>query len=206
MDPNSTAAIIDTTGNVDVLRIYTVLLSRLRRNSELCQKQAALHDTKDLTIEELAAKVLDRVKIMRVFDLIGVVEAVSEIKGELEGISNPSEVQHLQEEKSEPKAALEQKVAKRTVVEDSEDEDDNMLFDLDSPPPVITTSPPPNAKLIPQEGSVEASNQGFTVGQTKTSFILVDNLAHVLSPLLKKDYIQGTRILSPYFHLSPEAI
>ncbi|KAI5202180.1 hypothetical protein AUEXF2481DRAFT_7756 [Aureobasidium subglaciale EXF-2481] len=68
-----TATLIDATGNLDVLKLYRNLITRLstRNNDhEANVKQATL--------------TLDRVKIMRVFDFEGVVEGLNELVDELE--------------------------------------------------------------------------------------------------------------------------
>jgi hypothetical protein len=186
--PDSMAAVVDTTGNFDVLRLYALILARLRGSPEIVQADGGT------SVEDLAAKVLDRVKIMRVFDFVGVREAVGEIREELEG----RKASRRQEEKArdepvveeEPLVPEEPSLPKRTVVADSEDEDEDeeMLFDTSTPSaapaPAVQHPPQPETNTTPQEAEPEAT-------PSKTKFILIDNLAQVLNPLLKKDYIQG---------------
>lgn len=201
------AAIIDSTGNLDVLRIYAIILSRLQNDPELRQSQGLIDGPTDLSVEELAAKILDRVKIMRVFDLVGVMEAIGEIRQELEGRSRKPQSQEKTEENSRDTEVQEKpKSVQKTVIADSEDEeDDDMLFDSpksitkqSSAAPVADTATLPDAEPKPPE-KARAETEG------KISFVLIDNLAHVISPLLKKDYIQGMWfVTNMIFHIMLE--
>lgn len=203
---HTTAAIIDTTGNVDVLRIYTLILYRLRNQPGPRQAfQSSLPGGDDLTVEDLAAKVLDRVKIMRVFDVIGVMEAINEIRNELDGTGKRGEVKRKESPTEElvPKREDFPLRQKRTVVADSEDEDDEMLFDVEEPenmdshasfPETETQTensrdaPAPNP--LPTSEKLEETEISST-GVPRTSFILIDNLAHIITPVLRKDYVHG---------------
>lgn len=151
-------------------------------------------------MEDLAAKILDRVKIMRVFDVVGVMEAIGEVKDELEGRTRKSEIK---EEEVKQKDVVEvPKKAQRTVIADSEDEedDDEMLFDIAEGASIKpTASAPPLSPSHPSDAKPEPLEEGDAGKGPRVSFILIDNLAHVLSPLLKKDYVQGTPILKMEF-------
>lgn len=194
--PSSLAAIIDTTGNLDVLRIYSLLITRLRQNSHLLQIQQDAVGSVDLAVDDLAKKILERVKIMRVFDLEGVAEAVEEIGEGLEAKGEDEEMKN-----GEQGGVIEKKslaVPKRkTVIADSEDEDEDdeeMLFD--NPEPNTTPIPPLEVPKNPERSKTpERGEEGVDEG--KVSFILIDNLAHVLNPLLKKDYVHGKPDLLP---------
>ncbi|KAF1935688.1 hypothetical protein EJ02DRAFT_471004, partial [Clathrospora elynae] len=141
----STAAVIDTTGNFDVLKLYTRIVAQLQRSPEILASIRLVSSSEfGYKVEDVAAKVLDRVKIMRVFDFVGVTEAVGEIRDELEG---QRAVNHEKEEWKESVVVEQGWPAtplppRRTVVADSEDEDedDEMLFDAEA---TITTPAPP---------------------------------------------------------------
>ncbi|KAF1934787.1 hypothetical protein EJ02DRAFT_471640 [Clathrospora elynae] len=133
---------------------------------------------------------------MRVFDFVGVTEAVGEIRDELEG---QRAVNHEKEEWKESVVVEQGWPAtplppRRTVVADSEDEDedDEMLFDAEA---TITTPAPPvqEPEPAPTQRPHPKSEKQYQEIQTsgKVKFILIDTLAQVLNPLLKKDYIQG---------------
>lgn len=152
-------AVLDATGGFDVVELFGGVLGGLGGRGE----------------EERARTVLDRVRIMRVFDLEGVGEAVGEVGEGLEGGDEDGEGDVGVGE--EPK---------RTVVADSEDEDDEeMLFDIEAAP--AATNPPHDQKHTPPS--------------PKTKLILLDNLAHVLTPLLKKNAPQGTPPPLPSFQI-----
>ncbi|KAF1996548.1 hypothetical protein P154DRAFT_537911 [Amniculicola lignicola CBS 123094] len=217
--PNEAACVIDTTGNFDVLAIYSGIVSRLRSDSSLFQGLARSTAGQEMAVEDVAAKVLDRLKIMRVFDLVGVMEAVGEIRSELEARQTGDGVRLQAVVKPvlpDPPARERDKVdkgAKERVVADSEDEEDEedeeMLFDLAEQNPTKSTSPPRDSIPTPSQGlhprlpppTISTSNNEDDGTPEKISFVLIDNLAHVLTPLLKKDYIQGTQQLHHnYFH------
>jgi hypothetical protein len=181
-------------------------------------------------VEEAATRVLERVKIMRVFDVLGVVEAVEEIR---DGLQNREEGggEDVKGKKEEDGGVGEEEMGNgserrggRRVVADSEDEDEDgeeMLFDGPEAP---TESSQPRQKDDVEIGTAqqleaerEASEQTdtdttatrprpttsskTTPSEEKVSFILIDNLAHVVSPLLQKDQDQG--MLSLSFSLFP---
>lgn len=200
---NTAAAVVDTTGNFDVLRLYTLIIAQLSRQPAVqASLRSSLKSKPEATIEDLAASVLDRVKIMRVFDFVGVTEAVGEIRDGIEKkdmdptstTKDKKENMHGQESaKGEP--PVEKVQMKRTFVADSEDEDDDedMLFDSDV---AITTTvqpvqdPQPVQTKAPEASHAEAE-------RCNVKLILIDNLAQVLNPLLKKEYIKGTSSYIP---------
>lgn len=136
---------------------------------------------------------------MRVFDLEGVIEAVGEIGEGLEGRreepknSNVGEKSIMNKTKSVPAPAPQ----KKTEIADSEDEDedeDEMLFD--DPQAEHISIIPLEVHAEPERAKTPESMLGsLDMGEdeAKVSFVLIDNLAHVLTPLLKKDYAQGKR-------------
>jgi hypothetical protein len=192
-----------------------------------------------LGADDLAAKALDRVNIMRTFDLVGVMEAVGEVRDELER-RNPQgreeEVEErlgdgpladlpLEEVQRELHTEPEKNLPKRTFVADSDDEEE-MLFDdepafqksktvptaealpieeqdeilfVDGPADERDSTPhPPHTTTTAQVQSPGTRQLKSEIDTTpaKPAFLLIDNLAHVISPLLQKDYAQG-RQFSP---------
>ncbi|KAH7082195.1 hypothetical protein FB567DRAFT_447358 [Paraphoma chrysanthemicola] len=211
--PEGTAAVVDTTGNFDVLKLYTLIVSRLQRDAEVLKSvRVATGCGEEEKVEEVAAKVLDHVKIMRVFDFVGVREAIGEIRDDLEG-RKPARGKE-EEAQQEPVAIPQppepvvdpepQPVPKRTVVQDSEDEDEDddeeMLFNTSTPPapeplpPAQNTAPTPSPPHQPQPNPPDSSTPN------KPSFILIDNLTQVLTPLLKKDSIQAHALATTFLH------
>ena len=144
------------------------------------------------TPEDVVANILDRVRIMRVFDFDGVVEAIGEIREELgEVVREPagSRCPHptFSAEKRRP----------REEVADSEDEDggldneeEDMLYGGVSKPEVPQMAPGTSRPGIEDSESKEvAENEGG-----KISIVVIDNLTQVLNPLLKSNYVQGPHI------------
>lgn len=194
---------VDTTGNFDVVRLYTLILSHIKKNPEvLSWSRAATGLGLEATIEDVAAKILDHVKIMRVFDFVGMREAISEIRDELEGQSQVPD--NKGDTKDQPVVEVNPTIPepdpepKRTVVADSEDEDgeeeEEMLFDTTAEPtkqaPAVR-EPTINQQPEPAPRSEEQDTQAIAEKSNTVKFILIDNLAQVLNPLLKKDYIHG---------------
>lgn len=201
---NSTAAVIDTSGNFDIMRLYTLILSFLKRNPEALSSLRS-HDAPSNSgakIEDVAAEVLDRVKIMRVFDFVGLREAVGEIRDMLEGksaLTTSKEGKEVKEHVVDEEEQLVNKTPpKRTVVLDSEDEeeDEEMLFDAEATVTKPTPAPAVQDRGLEQQPRLSHTelDQEQTISEEdrgKVKFILIDNLAAVINPLLKKDYIQS---------------
>lgn len=202
--PSSLAAVVDTTGNFPVLRLYTNILSRLRNDERLLQIQGS---SEHVAVEDVAAKALDRVKIMRVFDLVGIGEAVGEIRANLEGKTKNDEgrKEGVEQDVGQEEKSMERRAeTKRTEIADSEDEDeDEMLLDAaesqTSAPPVHAPQQQIPVADIPEALDVGSAEHDEREGeQTKIRFILIDNLAHVVTPLLKKEYIRSNGPLSSF--------
>ena len=70
---------IDTTGHFEPLWLLQLARQRL-----LDRQRSQDHDVEEQSLEDQAMSTLERVRVMRVFDFVGVVEAVAEIRGELE--------------------------------------------------------------------------------------------------------------------------
>ena len=101
-------AFIDTTGSFSPLRLRNVLAYRLEAKIQhnsyqetgyMYEKRtSALESSKEAMIEK-ATSMLDRVKVMRVFDFAGVVEAISEVNELMEEVGKRSdEIGDSQEE------------------------------------------------------------------------------------------------------------
>jgi hypothetical protein len=167
------------------MRLYMIIVSRLRSDTPLFDKLRSSYGSADLSVEEVAEKMLERVKIMRVFDLVGVIEAVGEIREDLE-VKKKSDVVP----------------PRKTEIADSEDEDeddsdDEMLLNTEPTAIAHSTSPllPESAaETLPPLQHAGVSEAPPSTGEAQISFILIDNLAQVINPLLKKDYIQSTSI------------
>jgi hypothetical protein len=139
---------------------------------------------------------------MRAFDFVGMGEAVNEILYELGGEGAVEPVIGTEEKKEdvrnepavEDKLPIEKVQIKRTYVADSEDEeDDEMLFDSEA---IITTAANSGQNVGPArvqhpEPTEVPGNVDMEAERSQIKFILIDNLARVFNPLLRKDYIEG---------------
>lgn len=190
--PESVVAVIDTTGNFDVVGLYAQMLGRMQKGAGEVgagSRAAVGEGNKKRRLEDVAAEALDRVKIMRVFDFVGVGEAVGELRGGLEG--RPVRAEDVEKVNETDRETSQPPPRKRIEIADSEDEDedmeasdDEMLFDKQTPP----TNPSPAAKPVsPPAIPRDQTNTSNRTPHQRVKLILIDNLAHVLTPLLKKD-------------------
>jgi hypothetical protein len=224
--PGSVAAVVDTMGSFDVVGVYTEIVERLKRDGvALAGMRDVTASKEEESVEDVAARVLDRVKIMRVFDFVGVREAIAEIREDLESRKmakrtkeeakqerKRSPMHHTPEPARSPKRPTPEPftpepLPKRTIVADSEDEDDEddeMLFDTSTPPKEPTPSvqdPRPDKNLQTTTTISTAAHESHPQQDSppaKVTFILIDNLASVLTPLLKKDNLQANALASTF--------
>ncbi|KAF1919145.1 hypothetical protein BDU57DRAFT_132197 [Ampelomyces quisqualis] len=182
--PDGLAAVVDSSGNFDVLGVYKELLERLKRDGV----------EKGDGVEHAAAKMLDRVRIMRVFDFVGVREAIGEIRDELEGrmVVEPEQKSISTPKLSTSEPFKPEQELKRTVVADSEDEDDDEEMLLDATEALSEETPAVRNVSPPQTTPTKTPPPQQNPSCNKLKFVLIDNLTQVLTPLLKKDSIQGT--------------
>lgn len=174
-------------------------MARLRKDITLQRVQQATKSVGQAvstdsasTPENVVANILERVRIMRVFDFDGVVEAIGEVREELEKVvreptGSPCPHPAFSPEKRRP----------REEVADSEDEDggldneEDMLYGGVSKPEVPQTAPGTSRPGI--ESKEVAENEGG-----KISIIVIDNLTQVLNPLMKSNYVQAHALLTTF--------
>ena len=116
---------------------------------------------------EQATSMLDRVKVMRVFDFAGVVEAIGEVGEMWEAVIQARE-------DAKEKQAQSKKGAKG--VADSEDEADEMLDGL----------PDPERPSQEETESLASPNEAGQIG-----VIIIDTITNVVSSMISKSQIQG---------------
>jgi hypothetical protein len=196
--PQHGVAIVDTTGNFDVVGLYHRVLARLEKE----QREAGFEKERGAIegVQESAAKTLDRVRILRVFDFVGMREAVGELRDGLERGPCDGGVRGEREKSTAGEAGAEKgplRKMERTEVADSEDEeedleddDDEMLFDVNTAPgsdPVQTAPSNLTANASAHLAGPDQQATAKSASQPPLKTILIDNLAHVLTPLLKQD-------------------
>ncbi|UPX12811.1 uncharacterized protein EKO05_0003347 [Ascochyta rabiei] len=224
---DSGVAVVDTTGDFDVVGLYARIL---RRVDEQCFVFESGGGDGEVDVQKRkegrAAELLDRVRILRVFDFVGVREAIGELSGELEGRrggggggsggGEESGDGSVVAEEENKKVVVDGEEAhapppRRTEVADSEDEegddeletqDEEMLFDIEEQTTEETSAPAPvslhSTPHTTSQRNTWQPNIAEKPSPPKLNLILIDNLAHVLLPLLKKDSIQGTSLLTSF--------
>ncbi|KAF2101237.1 P-loop containing nucleoside triphosphate hydrolase protein [Rhizodiscina lignyota] len=218
--PSAQAAIIDTNGTFDVLRLHQAVLSCLKSRKTL-GTSATSHENADgrsseLNVEEEA--ILDRVKIMRVFDLVGLAESVGEIRESFE--RRKQRAIAITEDESGPKNIangnqdLPQKGAvaqKKLEIADSEDEDEDMLFTSTEPQETVGLDAQDTRCDKPQEQSKsqtsgheeQMSVNDLETAPSKIGMIVIDNITQVLNPIMKANFVQAHAVMTPFLrHLT----
>lgn len=131
--------------------------------------------------EKTAEKALERVKILRVFDFVGVVEAVCELSEELRN-EHSSEKDENNRAQSKPNPPPQRKP--RTEIADSDEEDDSDEEEMLFTPTRLSNKPsPPQTTSHPLRG---------------IGMIVVDNLTHPLNPILKTNYTRAQSLLTTF--------
>ena len=176
----SEVAFIDTTGSFSPLRLRNVFAYRLeakiqhnsyQESGYMYEKRTSrLENSKEEMAEE-ATSMLDRVKVMRVFDFAGVVEAISEVNELMEAIT--------QKANRLPAAASEQR---RDEIGDSEeecDEDDDEEQHRE---------PQPETDHL----------QGNESHSGPIGMIIIDTITNVVSAMMVKSQVQGQALLASF--------
>lgn len=177
LDDYCEVAFVDTTGSLDLLRLRNVLAAQMRkrhREADLLQsgfmyrKKDVSFSAIDNVFNDQINSVLDRIKLMRVFDFTGLVEAVSEIGAKWERASNYPENETGKEgdERGHVIASSEK------VPEEDEQKVQN------------------NEKLPPSEKT--PSGDGDNVSRKKSAnMIVIDTIVNVVEVVMSQSRIQG---------------
>ena len=174
-------AIIDTNGSFSPLRLRNALAYRIeakiQRNSYqesgyMYEKRTSALENSKAAIMEKATSMLDRVKVMRVFDWAGVVEAISEVKDKMEEIAQKCE--------NPPVVAFQKR---RSKVGDSEEE----------------LSEDEEMQAEPRQESVTLGNhQGSEPHSGSVGMIIFDTITNVVSAMIAKSQVQGQALLASF--------
>ena len=112
---------------------------------------------------------LDRVKVMRVFDVAGLIEAVSEVAEICEQGTGPD---------------VEKGVRRRVAVADSEDGLSGDEDRADSEESVTED---------PAEGSGPQNDDTMLARGERVGMVLIDTIANIFGPLISKSQVQGKK-------------
>jgi hypothetical protein len=167
LSKHSEATIVDTTNSFDVRRLHKRLVVGLHERQS------------DDDAKALAVQVLERVRIMKAFDFVGMTECVAEVGESLE--TRRSTVSG-RDTGSEP---AKNAPAPRGTVGDSEDEDE-MLDDTEPTSPG-KASPPKNK-----------DDKEETPDNHLRHLLVIDNITSVASPIIKNSHVQGQALLATF--------
>jgi len=137
-----------------------------------------------------AAAVLDRVRIMNVFDLIGIIEAVNEVRDELQKAdTEQADISGAQEKSHQGQTRTLQRV--RSGIADSEDEDEDMLLEDSEPSSSIGYSEETSKE---QDRTISSDAHVATKSPHSFGMIIIDNLSYAVAPLMRRNHSQGMSI------------
>lgn len=157
------ATVVDTTNSFDVRRLHRRLVTGLMREGG--------RDGNHGDVRDDAVRVLERARIMKAFDFVGLTECVAELR---EGLEIPSKQAPGQQAVSAP----------RGTVGDSEDEDEVEMLDAPTPP----------SKTVPP--SPKETHNLTNTSDRPSHLLIIDNITYVTSPLLKNSHVQGQALLT----------
>jgi hypothetical protein len=168
--------VIDTTGSFSPARLCSVVLSRLQQTA--AHYGNATYRT-SLTAEEQeeqqkqAIVILDRVAIMRVFDIYGVIEAVDELRKKAEARTKASseDGEGTQEDSDVPASPSVQQIHEAEI---ADSQDSGSLSPIQPASPMELTEDTPTPHPTGEVG-----------------LIVIDSITNVISPLLPKTHGQA---------------
>jgi hypothetical protein len=158
------ATVVDTTNSFDVRRLHKRLVASLTREGG--------RGDGDGGVRNEAVRVLERARIMKAFDFVGLTECVAELR---DGLEVPS--------KQAPSPRQQGVPAPRGTVGDSEDEDEEEMLDALTSP---STAAPPSPKDTHNHTDAESH------------LLIIDNITYVTSPILKNSHVQGQALLTDF--------
>ncbi|SLM35598.1 dna repair protein rad51 homolog 2 o35719 [Lasallia pustulata] len=185
---NGEVAFIDTTGSFSPIRLRDIILVRLKRQIQpSALKQSGYvyeklpHDAvaKDNNLlRNEATEMLDRVRVMRVFDFAGVVEAVGEVGENCERISR------LDENRKRHQHCETSENATREIADSQDEDEENGNVEV------------VGGAMYDAEGSrmakceVPVSDQDEDI--VGVGMIVLDTVTNVVGSLMAKSQVQGT--------------
>ncbi|KAK8221363.1 hypothetical protein IWZ01DRAFT_38447 [Phyllosticta capitalensis] len=213
--PTAHATLIDTAGTFEVGRLYATILSHLRRQrakAVLLHQQSLVSDTavpQPLPVEEVtsgdeeaaAVKVLDRVKYTRVFDFVGLVDAVTEVREGLEARMRSEDGEVSTEQiKKVPVRAKEfehKRGLKRTRSEITHVDDTDEEVDGEEDEDVMSVDAVREQTQSGAEASTEEAQETTSEIQGD-GMIVVDCISQLVGPMMKTNIVQTSALLSSF--------
>ncbi|KAL9610679.1 MAG: hypothetical protein Q9167_004627 [Letrouitia subvulpina] len=175
-DDHCEVAFVDTTGSLDLLRLRNVIASQMRKryretdflqSEYMYRKKDVSSSATDELVKNQIDSVLDRIKLMRVFDFTGLVEAVSEIGAKWERASNyiENEIEKVDE--------------RQQVITSSEEvlEDDEQKSQ--------------NNEILPPSGKTPLGDGDNISRIDSANMIVIDSIVNVVEVVMSQSRIQG---------------
>jgi len=191
----SNVAFVDTTGDFSPLRLRDVIVFQLKHSAKPLQFHQSGYVYEPIALdadpvanellEKEAAQIMERVRIMRVFDFAGVVEAVDEVR-------NLCEQNDRKEEDRKRRLRTGLATRKPQEIADSQDEEgdneDDGAADFDN---------------IDQTNLASGGNQASIVGEGfgGVGMIVIDTIANVVSSMSATSQIEGQALLTKFMRV-----
>ncbi|KAK7524046.1 hypothetical protein IWZ03DRAFT_16862 [Phyllosticta citriasiana] len=215
--PTAHATLIDTASTFDVARLYTTILSQLQQRRRLAraqlrnqmapqpeqqqaQRQVDADAGDDGDEEGEAERVLDRVSHARVFDFVGMVDAVTEVRERLERQTQWAERGECAEETSigkedaqmpgkegEERRGLKRIQSDVTHIDDTDDE----MEDDDDDADAMVIEATGEQQMEPAAKAQRGEAQPVSDGTRGEGMIVVDSMSHIVGPMMKTNHVQS---------------
>lgn len=185
-------------GTFDVRRLHAGLTQRIEgtaSNKSHAPQGQYLEQASESAADQ-AKKMLDRVKMMRVFDVDGMLEGIAEMKEDLEQRASAATLPLPL-----PDGQEESVLRIKSTIADSQDEGEEMLDDmLDSG---VSAGPAgdgvdtelDNEELLdnrlPDITAIDGAHDTGNEVDEQVHMLIVDNLTQIISPMMKNNYLQG---------------
>ena len=161
------------------MRLRDVLIYRLEardrhqryQESGYVYEKVTHADDEKAALTETATAMLDRVKVMRVFDFAGVIEAIGEVNEVIERTKTASVLSRESDEPSE-----------KREIGDSEEEEESSNGESPTRLAVMNDQ----ATFNPNDGQI--------------AMVIVDTLVNVFGSVISTNHVQGQALLSSFMH------
>ncbi|MCJ1307064.1 hypothetical protein MMC25_000710 [Agyrium rufum] len=186
-DQDAEVALVDCNGSFSAVRLRNIVAVRLKGAREQSKYKETgyvyeqIDESKDSKDEDLireATKSLERVKVMRVLDFLGVIEAVQEVTEMCDRAEKALQEEKVKDQQIVRLAA----VVEEGVVPSSQDDDaDEEILDTE---------------IIDDETAGEDHHSDTTEYQGRpVKMLVIDNIAHHAGPMISSNQIDGQALL-----------
>lgn len=152
----------------------------------------------DVDVSADVMSMLDRVKILRAFDIEGAVEAIAEIRDLLGTKQKPMAASGLEEHDVTGSGMQDEGKAPRGTVQDSQADDDDDELLLETYDASVKSSMPRDTKTaIAEPDNARQSPLGAKTSHDQ-AMLVMDDLSSIFMPLIRANYTRGQALLDTF--------